>query len=497
MKLGLCVLSIALLVGCHSEELRQGLGLVTSDVLTYCCDPDDPPPSEGYYVGSVILKNLTGVALDVDPVSATLTTQPMGRQVVKSLTTITFDLYSGCVKEDQTIAFSFPLPQHYGRQSDIIETYTVTVKWDCPDAPPDDDPPGGGPLATYFALCSPTAPGVPDILAITSRASPSPLSALAGADGIFGPDEEFVVAGTGGGSCCSLSGGALQSVISLDFYGGRALPEVAGKAAPAIFFHGNAIFAFSAWVPANNAFGMISLGGGFDNWTDVAPSGEENATDHYLLVGNSGSRIRPIIPLDFVPQWGLGSFDIVLPTMFQAAWGKPVTCARPERHGDIVVACELNLTDAGNLIVVSMGGDDTADSSALVGQTGKQPRRLRSKGGIYGVTCFGENLLSLFRRTATGFEKIGDAVVGDGPLDLDVKRLLNGDVAFLCTGSRDNTWSVVVVNPTTGEIVSTTTEPVPDEIEEPTSCVWADAQGNVYILGRTSRNIALFDPGVE
>jgi hypothetical protein len=497
IRCAILLLPAMVIAGCpervkHPDLATIGLQVEPS-ILKHCCNPFEPAPAApGYYVGQITVVN-TGSPIAVKVLEAfddqdtppTLDFFHDGKQIITALELAqganTVTVYSrSCVTTPRTVLIQHDLQD--GRKAQGW----FDVVWECPDK---DLP---SPLATFYALCGPSA--VPDFLAITSRASPE--GALAGPSGIFGAGEEFVLAGVGGGSCCTSDGTALQSVVSLDFLAGRALPEVAGKASAAILFYGNSTTAFSAWVEANNAFGMISLGGGFDNWTDAAPSGDEAATDQVLLVGNAGSRIRPVVPLELVPQWGLGSFDIVPPSGFDPAWGRPVTAARPERYGDILVACETSLSDAGNLVLISMGGDDAADSSALVGQSGEQPRRLRGKDGVYGVTCFGENLLSLFRRTATGFEKIGDAVVGDGPLDLDAKRLANGRVAFLCTGSRDDTWSVVIVDPATGAIASRMTKPVPAGLEGPTSGVWA-AGGDVYLLGRTSRNIVRFDSGVK
>jgi hypothetical protein len=479
---------------CNSHGTLNAVLMATPTEYTFCCDDE-----EGDYVGPIALGNGRDRTVEIFPVAIapdlylTIEDEPgevpveVGTRIERRPgTTATFGLYvADCFEGTQTVRLR-AVDKETGQ---TLAEWTVTVREECPE-PPEES-------ALLFPPCGTLAAA--ERLVPSSRAGPHPpeTASLAGAaGGIFGPGDELVVSGEGGGACCALDGTTLQTVPATAFHGGRALPEVAGRASPAIFFHGNAIVAFSAWVEANDAFGMISLGGGFDNWTDVAPSGDEATTDHYLLVGNSGSRIRPIVPLDFVPQWGLGSFDIVPPSMFDAAWGKPVTVARLERMGDIVVACEPGPADPGNLVVVSMGGDDTADSAAPVGQTGRQPRVLRGRDGVYGVTCFGENLLSLFRKTATGFEKIGDAVVGDGPLGLDVKGLGDGNVAFLCTGSRDDTWSVVVVSPATGAIVSTKTKPVPEGIREPTDCAW-DEGGFVYLLGKATQQIARFDSDVE
>jgi hypothetical protein len=489
----LALLLVFTAAACNGAGINAVL-MTTPTEYTYCCD-DEILPGVGYDLGAVHFANPRNRAVEilvvdyppdllfhVDSDLFLGYVQDDTRIQIEAHRGIDFTLFAtDCLDEPQTARFR-AVDKETGQ---TLAEWTVTVRERC------DDLPG------LYDLFDPCIAEVERVRLSTRAEPPPPAELLAGAaGGIFGPGEELIVSGPGGGACCATSGTALQSVPATPFHGGCALPEVPGRASPAIFFHGNAIVAFSAWVEANNAFGMISLGGGFDNWTDAAPSGAENATDQFLLVGNSGSRIRPIAPLDFVPQWGLGSFDIVPPSMFDAAWGKPVTVARLERMGDIVVACEPGLVDPGNLVVISMGGDDTADSAALVGQTGRQPRVCRGLDGVYGVTCFGENLLSLFRKTATGLEKIGDAVVGDGPLGLDVKRLANGHVALLCTGARDDTWSVVVVDPAAGTVVGTTTKPVSGGIDEPTDCAWAEG-GLVYILGKASQNVVRFDSGVE
>jgi hypothetical protein len=485
---------VAFLCACSSDggSVSQDAAALTSPTtITHTCDPEAASP---HPVGEVAVENLSDKPLEVQvevPRPALRASDQSGhwtddelgsdRWPVAPGETVGFGLFAEqCPYADQTVSVKVIDPE----SGAVVSEWTVTVKCDCPEPPPPPPPPD----IQVFPICRNTV--------VAHRFALSTDGASPGAE-IFDPTGlEFLEAGEDGGLVCSEDGTVLQNVISLDFHGCTVLPEVPGKASAAALFHGPSIIAFTAWVPSIDGFGMILLTGGTDNWTDVVPSGDPATTDHFFAVGNTGAVLKPIVPQSLVPQWGLGFPNLVEAGMFQAAWGKPVTAARPDRFADIVIACEPNLADPGNLVVISMGGDDTADSSALIGPTGKQPRVLRGLDGVSAVTCFGENILSLFRKTATGYEKVGDEIVGDGPLGLDVKRLTNGNVAFLCTGSRDDTWSVVIVNPVTGAVVSATTQAVPPECDEPTDCSWGEA-GVVWILGKGTQKIVRFDAGVE
>lgn len=485
----LAVLGCTALAACSGPGLEAVALTLSQDLYTYCCDPDAPVPPGGYYVGRVQVRNTYGEAVWMKPEFSTRSSIEVVLPGVGAVTgsvridagsTVEFDLYAHeCTKAPQVVYLStFSHPD--ATDHDLINGSTnVLVIWECPEPEP----------VPYLIL---------------PACGPGERAAVVPEAGLFGPGTEMATGGPGSAIVCADDGTVLQRFLVPAVNGvtdlSRSVPQApqlaqASFASEAILAYGPSMIAISAWVPANNAFGMVALAGGFDNWTDVVPAGDPMATNLYLAVGFTGRRIARIAPSDLTGQWALTTPEIVSPAVFNAAWGGPVTACRLERTGDIVTAHEPSLTEPGNLVVVSMGGDDVGDSAAVVGQTGLQPRVLRGLDGVFAVTCFGEEKLSIFRKTAAGYEKLGDEVVGDGPLGLSVKRLANGHVAFLSTGSRDDTWSVTIVDPVTGSI-ATTTKPAPVEIDEPTDCDWGEGD-DVFILGKASSNIARIDSGVQ
>lgn len=495
-KLHALVLVIAL-AGCNDGDGDVALSVLqlNDKRFTYCCDPRDPVPPGGYYVGRVRIRTDYGVPVWVKVSSSTtgaieVVIPGVGpvqdgesfRIDGDGTTVLEFDLYSHVCNpvsaaEQKVSFFAYLHPD--GVPSEYLDDQTVTVvREDCPEPEP----------FPYLILPACVPGERTDVV-------PEP--------GQFGAGAETVTGAPGSASICCEDGTPLQTLLVPALNGVRALfrsvtgsPQLAQAsfASEAIVGYGPSMIAISVWVPANDAFGMVALAGAGDNWTDVAPAGDPQATDLYMAVGFTGRQIVRIAPGQLTGQWTFGG-AIVQPNVFDAAWGGPVTACRLERTGDIVTAHEPSLTEPGNLVVVSMGGDDVGDSAAVVGQTGLRPRVLRGLDGILAVTCFGEDKLSIFRRTATGYEKLGDETVGDGPLGLSVKRLANGNVALLSTGSRDDTWSVTIVDPATGA-VTTTTRAVPAELDEPTDCDWGEGD-DAYVLGKASGNIARIDSGVQ
>jgi hypothetical protein len=487
------LLSILVMTGCDAcDEEDSSLpppaafpAFATTRIV-HCCDPSKPPPADGYYLGTFTVTNSNAYplfgALDVHGSSLVVYQGDtrLDRAVELAPGANVFNLYSPtCPLEDLTLDLSVLLPN--GPLPVTFNT-TVTVVRECPDPPP--PPP---PEATIIEGCSTTAKD--ERLAVAPEG-----------DQRFGDtDLKFVTAGVDGGRCCKAAGTLLKEVAFEILNGSTILPEVpAGSPAPApeaICFHGSNKILITPWDSVASAFGFTAVGGLGRNWTDVVPSGDPKATDHFLAVDFTGRRVSPIVPVPG-PAWGLLNTNVVPAVLLDAAWGGPVTAVREERTGDICLALEPSLTDPGNFVVAAMGGDDVADSATLVGTTGPQPRVLRGLDGVYGVTCFGGSVFSLFRKTATGYAKIVDETVGSGPLGNAVKRLANGDVAFLVACSGSDQVFVIIVDPLTGTVVSKAEIAVPAELDGATDAAWGNG-GEVFILGRDSHNIARIDAGIE
>ena len=464
-----------------SESVPARVFMTTPDTLTYCCDPSVPPPVEGYLVGYVTITNDANAELSIRAASALdviVRDDPGALDVTDESFVllrgggVSFALYSDCVQADQTVTF------RVSDEDRVVKEFTVTVKWDCPEEEPPPEEPS---VVTILTGCTGTAA---ERIWVTDTTAP------------YDPfDVEIGTAGSDGGRCCTVGGTLLKEDPFTPYFGGTFLPEVPGEAPAALAFHGPSMLMVTSFDDATGEFGLSGIGGFGRSWTDIAPSGDPDATDHFLAVDFTMRRVAQIVPVAGV--WGIMNNTDVVPTLvLDPAWGGPVTAVRQERSGDICLACEPNLTDPGNFVVVAMGGDDVADSAALIGPTGKQPRVLRGLDGIYGVACFGANVFSLFWKTATGYAKIGDEAVGGGPLGTSAKRLANGDVAFLVACSESDQVFVIIVDPLTGTVEDKTEIAVPPELDGTTDAAWGKG-GEVFIIGKDSHNIAKIETGFE
>lgn len=479
------LLSVFVMTGCDAcdeEKTESQITLIPSYDTTrivHCCDPNEPPPPDGYYLGTFTVTNNNPYPLigHVDHNGSSLVVfqgdARLDRELRLEPGANVFHLYSPtCPLEDLKLTLGVTLPN-----GGLPErSYTViNVVRECPDPPP--------PGATIVGSCSATAKD--------ERLAVSPEGEQRFGDTLL----KFITSGLDGGRCCRSDGTLLREDPFNDFSGCTILPAVPGRAPEAIAFNGPNLVGITSWIEATSEFGFLGVGGIGRNWTDVAPSGDPDATDHFLAVDFTMRRVGQIVPASGF--WGIFSNTDVVPTsVLDPAWGGPVTAARDERTGDICLALEPSLTDPGNFVVAAMGGDDVAESAALVGPTGSQPRVLRGLDGVYGVTCFGDGVLSLFRKTATGHVKIGDEAVGSGPLGNSAKRLANGDVAFLVACAESDQVFVIVVDPPSGTVESKTELPVPPELDGTTDATWGNG-GEVFILGRDSRNIAKLDTDFE
>jgi len=160
---------------------------------------------------------------------------------------------------------------------------------------------------------------------------------------------------------------------------------------------------------------------------------------------------------------------------------------------------------AGPMLVLSDGSpgqlfvhDRTPGHAATsLGAVGMTPRRVRMVGGIFAVTA--QNSDSLFVGTWDVSDNIAltdGTAVGDGPVGVDLVGLESGDVAAVTTGFNDNTYTVTVIDGTTGAIVSSTTTPAPMEILNPAHAAFLDTDHKIIMTGYGSDNYAVVASGL-
>lgn len=160
---------------------------------------------------------------------------------------------------------------------------------------------------------------------------------------------------------------------------------------------------------------------------------------------------------------------------------------------------------AGPLLVLSDGSpgqlflhDRTpGNAGTSLGAVGMTPRRVRMAGGIFAVTAQGSD--SLFVGTWDVSDNVAltdGAAVGDGPVGVDLVDLENGNVAAVTTGFNDNTYTVTVIDGTTGAVVSSTTTAAPAGIVNPAHASFLDTDHKIIITGYGSDNYAVVASGL-
>ncbi len=115
-----------------------------------------------------------------------------------------------------------------------------------------------------------------------------------------------------------------------------------------------------------------------------------------------------------------------------------------------------------------------------LGASGNSPRRVRCAGGVCAVSNFGSDTLTILIWSAQDVVAIvGTVPVGDGPVGIDLRTRLDGNVEVLSTGFNDDSWSLTVLAPN-GGTVSNQEFPAPTGCDAPGHVIWG--RGNEVIL---------------
>ncbi len=113
-----------------------------------------------------------------------------------------------------------------------------------------------------------------------------------------------------------------------------------------------------------------------------------------------------------------------------------------------------------------------------IGPIGADSRRIRCSVPVCAVTNFAGDTLTIVLWDGMNMPTlIGTVAVGDGPVDLGLVQLGNGDVGIVSTGFNDNTYTETEVAPD-GSVVSNTTTPAPDGCTQPAHAEYlTDSEG--------------------
>ncbi|MCP4290782.1 MAG: hypothetical protein GY780_02985 [bacterium] len=109
---------------------------------------------------------------------------------------------------------------------------------------------------------------------------------------------------------------------------------------------------------------------------------------------------------------------------------------------------------------------------SVVTTVGNDVRQIRGLDGIIGVTNFGSNSISILSWSGgAGVTNHGQTTVCSGPTSLDIVKLLNGNLAMICTSGLGNTYTILEVD-SIGEVVSNTTFYLPLSCPGSKNAVW-------------------------
>jgi hypothetical protein len=136
--------------------------------------------------------------------------------------------------------------------------------------------------------------------------------------------------------------------------------------------------------------------------------------------------------------------------------GTQVSAFEQTAGGPVLVVTRVAAPGAGQLFFAPRD----ATTPTAVGAVGADSRRIRCTAGVCVVTSFVDNVLTIVLFDGINPPTIvGNASVGDGPVDVDLKALNNGNVRVGSTGFNDDTYTLTEIAPD-GSVVSNTTLPV-------------------------------------
>ncbi|HEX5138489.1 MAG TPA: hypothetical protein VFY93_16065 [Planctomycetota bacterium] len=460
------IVSLLLAAGCvdsgHGSEAIFHL-TIEPQIFEYCWDPaDPPPPPEGVLIGTFTVRNeaATGNTIEFHagadrPLGIddeTAHTLPAGASL--EFAVFVYENFEGEV----SVGMNF---------SDFVGSGTQEVKVvgkKCPKPPGD----GGGGTSASTVIIEPEA--------IAALHVP-----------LVGVDSNVLLAGSNGWAVVNGVTGATVNDKGLQLpvarYAAEVLHEPGGTIAA--FAVGPGVAAMTHWDSASSSFGATQLSFGGSNVTDFRP----------FDAGDGGT----------VTDYTAGSvyfmvFDAASGLFAQADSAQRVDAfALSSATGKAISATAAALDQRTYVVTDGTPGQlwyhDPADrplgAATLIGEVGDDPRRVRRTGSLLVVSNFTAKTLSVARTDTLAVVTTVD--VGDGPIGIDLKDLPSGDIAVVSTGFNDDTYTITVLT-ADGQVVSSTTAPVPDAGTGPGHAIWF--QDGVLISCKTSGTL-VFVPGVS
>lgn len=292
----------------------------------------------------------------------------------------------------------------------------------------------------------------------------------------------FPVAFSGGGTAAVVDLATDEVLWEIDassiapLYGAAAVADPSGDVESAILV----LFG------AGGDGAIDTQGGGYFSGTlgasyDAVPAGGNLFAGTYILTGGS------VMLQTYDPEDGYYSFPDGHGHVYGGGFDDnrfPISTwvpDRPEDNWPATIGVGRNEeTLASSVFLIDTQGDNDPIKVADVGQDARKVRCTDTGGGslLCGVSVFGEDRLALFTWDGeTEPTAAGTVDVGDGPVNLDLRLLDNGNVGIVTTGFNDDTVTELELTPG-GSVVNSHSRDAPSACESPGHAKFVrDAEG--------------------
>mgnify|MGYP005845812145 CR=1 FL=1 len=162
-----------------------------------------------------------------------------------------------------------------------------------------------------------------------------------------------------------------------------------------------------------------------------------------------------------------------------------------------------NSTESG-LYFLPRGDADNAPVPQRLADVGLDARKVRCQdlnngNFLCAVTVFGDDEVALFIWDGgTGLNSAGTISVGDGPVDMQLRALQNGNIGLVTTGFNDNTATIIELS-SDGSVISSNTSSTPSGCESPAHAILVRDDVSLKLLGTCfdSSNYFIIESGIE
>jgi len=457
----------ALLAGCENTTFNQFTEIATADTteLIFCCDPNAPFPQP---IGTIQIQVEPDVNVRIDRLPPTLAAEvevafldgdsqpvPEEQAVIKRYTIELAAL--SCPPEVET------LDVRATRADGFFGVETVTVRNECLDDP-------GGGNADEILINDPDQLSLGDGPAEEVTADVPIL--------YCGTDDNVVSVPLPGTAADCLP------ITTSSYYGGVLMRDVA-SGIQALYAYGPNGGSARHHIAGDWTATFLDIAG---NTTDFVPTADDPTSGEAVITRFAANRIQ-FYRFNSSSDLFEVSGNFLGAHLFPGAVGNMISSCRPETGGPLFVL----FRGTPSKLFVKDNPNDLAALGRHLLDFGDDARRLRAEGNLLFVTDFTADTVYVVRREANGSATIVETVpVGDGPIGIDAKPLLNEEIALLSTGFNGGTYTITTVT-ASGALLTNVTTAIPNGGLGSSSAVFLP-DGRIAISCNASDKIVITDP---